>query len=174
MKLPAVARLGAAAGSGAPTAVVRPAEVSLGGAWWIGDGQLNEALPVTDGAPRHPPAITGLLLAADVFVQGDGTVDGERAAGLEAFDEGLLQPVAQGLRWGLRVGGETVPIPGHVRLRGGLRLEPSRFAGVGPRLHLTGGIDVYLFALLGYRWRASFAFDVASSYLVTSLSLGFW
>lgn len=174
LKLPAIAYIDTKAHPTAPPAVIRPGEVSLGGAVWIGDGELNQPMPVTDAAKTHPPAKTGLLLSLDVFFLGDASFNGAPAGGLEGYYEGKLQITAPGTQWGARLGVETEAVPKHVRLRGGLWLEPSRFPGVAPRLHWTGGIDVFLFTMFGYQWRGSFAFDVAVDYLVTSLSVGFW
>jgi hypothetical protein len=174
VKLPARARLPDDVDTSVPSAVVRPWEISVGGAWWLGDGELNVAMPVTDEMEAREPARTGLLVSLDLFLIGPTSRRGPPSAGLEAYFEDLLQITGERATLGVRLGGETEAYPDRVRLRGGFWVEPSRFAEVGPRLHWTGGLDIFVAEVFGYRWRVSGAFDLAADYRVASLSAGFW
>ncbi len=157
-----------------PEAVVEPWRFTLGGAWWIGEGLFNQRIPSTEGDEGNPPAIDGMLLTTDVVLVVPRKVDGRDAGGLEAFFEGRTQVVNPRPTLGLRIGTETEPIADRVRLRGGLWLEPSRFEGITPRLHLSGGLDLRLFNLYGRHIRGSIAADFAYDYRIVSLSVGFW
>ncbi|MDF1563318.1 MAG: hypothetical protein P1V51_09750 [Deltaproteobacteria bacterium] len=177
MRLPQAARVVPDSGTltaDLPEAVVEPWQFTLGGAWWIGEGALNQRMAVTENDEGSPPAIDGMLLTGDLMLVLPRKVNGRDAAGLEAFFEGRTQVVNPRPTVGLRVGTETEPIADRVRMRGGLWLEPSRFEGITPRLHVTGGIDVRIFELYGYDIRGSLAGDAAPGYGAASLSVGFW
>ncbi|MFW5879171.1 MAG: hypothetical protein ACOCVR_05050 [Myxococcota bacterium] len=174
IKSPGRAPLPAVSATRTPAAVLRPWEASMGGALWLGDGPLNLPLPNTERARPREPSRVGLLLSMDVFVVGPPPFDSGEVAGLEAYFEERLQLVRDRPSLGLRVGGETEALPDEVRLRGGFWLEPSRFAGVSPRLHWTGGFDIRLFRFFDYHVRTSLVFDMASSYRVGGISVGFW
>src|SRR5512140_1677476 len=72
-----------------------------------------------------------------------------------------------------RLGVEHETVPGRLRLRAGTFVEPSPFAGHPPRVHGTGGFDLYLFSYID-DWSVSFSFDLASRYSDVGLSIGFW
>ncbi|RMG14751.1 MAG: hypothetical protein D6729_13270 [Deltaproteobacteria bacterium] len=173
LKLPAVARIDRSPGSGLPPAIVRPAEFALGASWWLGDGEINTALPTTDEHLPLEPATTGLLVALDLFFVGPSRYEGMPAAGLAGYYEGRLELAGRRTTMGIRLGGETEAVPGAVRMRGGLWLEPSRYHG-GVRPHLTGGFDVRLVRIYWWTFRISFSFDFAQDYAISSLGLGLW
>ncbi|RMG11906.1 MAG: hypothetical protein D6729_17330, partial [Deltaproteobacteria bacterium] len=174
MRLPQAARIQGGGQGGIPEAIIEPWRFALGGAWWIGEGQLNQPIPDSDAYEGRPPAVDGMLLTVDLVLVLPRKLGGRDAGGLEAFFEGRTQPVNPRPTLSLRVGTETEPVADHVRMRGGIWLEPSRFAGISPRLHLSGGIDVRLFTVYGVSIRGSLAFDLAAGYSISSLSLGFW
>jgi len=160
--------------SNTPQAIVDPWQLSLGGSFWIGEGELNQPIPVRDSEPGRPVAIAGMLMAADLVLLIPRGFKGIAPVGLEAYFEGRAQAVNLRPTLALRLGAETQPVADRVRLRGGLIVEPSRFSGIPPRVHLTGGLDVRLFTLYGAQFRGSLAFDLAAGYSISSLSLGLW
>lgn len=116
------------------------------------------------------------LLAADVLLIGPS----ENAVGLESFLSQTRQVSGEHVSLGVRGGLETEPFDNRLKLRLGGYLEPSRFAGVGYRPHLTTGGEVRLF-----RWdvfglfepfdvRAGLTFDFAQRYLNWIIGIGFW
>jgi hypothetical protein len=115
-----------------------------------------------------------LVVAADLLVSGPVS----NGYGTEAYLEHQLQPSGRDPVLSLRAGAEYEWVPGWIRVRAGSYWEPGRFAGVGGRLHGTGGIDArfWSFCFWGdrYRLRASLALDTASGYSNVIGSLGFW
>lgn len=119
---------------------------------------------------------TYLLLSAEaIFV---AAID--NGIGIESF---LMQQSRASGRHptvGLRAGAEGEPVPGWMILRLGSYLEPSRFAGVGYRVHATIGSDVRMFSwdLFGlvdeFTLRVGAYGDVASRYQAIGFSVGMW
>jgi hypothetical protein len=150
-----------------PDEVDAPARIVGGIAYRIGPTAWNQ--PV-DAVFRDEQAIT---LAADVVLTG-ATANGY---GIEAFGMQQLQRSGRTAVASLRGGVEYEWLPGRLRLRGGSYWEPSRFDGVGGRLHATFGAEL---AVLGFhffgprRLRLSFTGDVASRYRNVGVSIGFW
>lgn len=77
-----------------------------------------------------------------------------------------------------RIAVETEVLPNWVMFRTGVYIEPSRYAGVNPRGHLTDGVDIRLFTfnpfgLLGEDpWRLRLATDIAPRYFNFAFALG--
>jgi hypothetical protein len=117
-----------------------------------------------------------LLVSTDVVIV--GTVS--NGIGLESFLSQLRQDSGKHPALSFRIGLEGEPIPNRLRLRVGSYLEPSRFAGVNPRLHATLGGDVKLFAfdLFGlvspFDLRLTASLDVAERYRNFGVSVGIW
>jgi hypothetical protein len=78
------------------------------------------------------------------------------------------------------LGAEGEPIANWVQMRAGTYFEPSRFEGVGYRVHATFGTDVRLFSwnLFGlldeFTLTVGAAADVAERYLNAGLGVGLW
>jgi hypothetical protein len=117
-----------------------------------------------------------VLLAADVIAVGP-TADG---VGLESFLSQREQRSGEDVTLGLRFGVEGEPIARWVQMRAGTYLEPSRFEGVGYRVHGTVGADVRLFSwdLFGavdeFTLRVGVSADVAERYLNAGFGVGLW
>ena len=144
-----------------------PARLVGGIAYRIGPTPWNQPYI---GVFRDERALT---LAADLVVTGP-TGNGY---GLEAFGMQQLQRSGKTAAVSLRGGAEYEWLPGALRVRGGMYWEPSRFDGVGGRLHATLGAElaVWQFHLRGLRrLRLGFTGDVASRYRNAGVSLGFW
>lgn len=117
-----------------------------------------------------------LLLSGEAILIGP-TVDG---VGLESFLSQRRQVSGRTVSLGLRFGIEGEPIANWVQMRTGTYLEPSRFEGVGYRVHGTLGVDVRTFSwdLFGlvneFTVRLGASADVAERYLNASLGIGMW
>lgn len=119
---------------------------------------------------------TYLLVSADLLFVGE-TSEG---IGLESFLSQRRQDSGRNPSLAFRLGAEGEPIPNYLRLRIGSYLEPSRFAGIDPRLHGTVGCDVKLFSFDMFGliaesiWRVSASLDVAARYRNVGFSIGIW
>jgi hypothetical protein len=114
------------------------------------------------------------LVSFDLKVFGTSPDD---ANGTAAFLTQTAKPVGQKTIATLHGGLEAEAIPNRLRLRAGTYYEPSRFDGISPREHITGGFEVRLFKfnLLGERHLSfSYAVDVAARYQVQSFSIWLW
>ena len=115
-----------------------------------------------------------LLFSADAIAVGP-TPDG---VGLESFLSQQRQTSGKHTTFGFRFGIEGEPIAYWVQMRAGTYLEPSRFAGVGYRVHGTLGADVRLFSwdffglIDEFTLRAGAAADVAERYLNAGVGIG--
>ena len=81
----------------------------------------------------------------------------------------------------IRGGGEVEAVPGHLQLRGGTYMEPTRFADSSPRAHATAGFELRVvdWSLFGIypddnAFRISGAVDVSREYFGWSLGIGSW
>jgi hypothetical protein len=116
------------------------------------------------------------LISTELFAIGP-TDDG---VGLESFLSQRRQTSGEYVSFGARVGVEGEPIAGYVKMRAGSYLEPSRFAGVGYRVHGTLGTDLRLFSwdLFGlvdeFTVRLGASADVAERYLNVGFGFGMW
>ena len=150
-----------------PDEVDAPSRIVGGVAYRIGPTAWNQLI---NNVFRDEQAVT---LAADLVVTGPtGT-----GYGIEAFGMQQLQRSGRSLALSLRGGAEYEWLPGRLRLRGGAYWEPSRFDGVGGRVHGTLGAElaVWEFHFLGLRrLRLAFTADVASRYRNAGVSIGFW
>lgn len=117
-----------------------------------------------------------ILISSEVFFIGPT----ERGVGLESFLSQRQQRSGEHVSIGTRLGIEGEPIAGYVRMRAGSYFEPSRFAGVGYRVHGTLGTEIRLFSwdLFGlvdeFALRFGASADVAERYLNVGVGLGFW
>jgi hypothetical protein len=119
-----------------------------------------------------------LLLIAGARV----TLPSENGVGLDSFLAGTTE--RSGERVTLQPHGaiETEVWPGYLVLRGGSYLEPSRFAGVAPRLHGTGGLDIRIpieWSVFGVldddtTFRVGGAIDYSSTYFGWGVTAGIW
>jgi hypothetical protein len=117
-----------------------------------------------------------LLISTELFLI--GPIDD--GVGLESFLQQRRQTSGEYVSLGARAGVEGEPIAGYVKMRAGTYLEPSRFAGVGYRVHGTLGTEIRLFSwdLFGlldeFTFRAGATVDVAERYLNVGFGFGFW
>jgi len=117
-----------------------------------------------------------LLVTTEVLITGPT----DHGIGLEGFFAQQWQHAGEEVTLGYRLGLEGEPWPSRIKLRIGGYLEPSRFQGVGYRVHGTGGFDLRLFSwdLFGlvdeFDVRAGATIDVAARYTDWGVSVGFW
>jgi len=151
-----------------PRKVAAPWQLAAGVAWRRAPTWWNQQVGTAYRDER------ALLLAADVVISG-GVDDG---AGLEKFGVQELQPSGRRPVVSLRAGAEYELLPARLRLRAGSYWEPSRFDGVGGRLHGTFGAEVSLFELRAWSWRfrtkIALTADVAPRYGNAGVSVGLW
>ena len=105
------------------------------------------------------------------------TESSENAVGVESVLAQRTQPVGIHDTVSVRLGSELEVMPGRLRLRLGSYYEPSNYAGVSSRTHLTGGFEVRLFhtSIWGeYDWSLTTTVDSARDYLNIMVSIGFW
>lgn len=139
------------------------------------DAQLEAALDADDEEIKRLSRLY-LLISAELLMTGP-TEDG---VGLEGFLSQTRERSGQSLSVGARLGLEGEPWPGHIKLRAGTYFEPSRFDGVGYRVHGTAGIDVKLFTwdVFGlfddFDIRVNAAMDIASRYFDWGVGIGIW
>jgi len=150
-----------------PNEVDAPARVVGGVAYRIGPTAWNQQIVTPFRDER------ALTLAADLVVTG-ATANGY---GIEAFSMQQLQRSGRSIAVSPRGGAEYEWLPGRLRLRGGSYWEPSRFDGVGGRLHVTIGAElaIWEFHFFGpRRLRVTFTGDEAARYRNIGASIGFW
>jgi hypothetical protein len=73
------------------------------------------------------------------------TASSANAVGVESVLAQKVQPVGTHDTVGVRLGSELETVPGRLRLRLGSYYEPSNYAGVSSRMHVTGGFAVRVF-----------------------------
>lgn len=150
-----------------PNEVDAPARIVGGVAYRIGPTAWNQ--PITT-VFRDERALT---LSADLVVTG-ATRNGY---GIEAFSMQQLQRSGRAVSVSPRGGAEYEWLPGRLRLRGGSYWEPSRFDGVGGRLHVTIGAELAIWGFDFFgprRLRLTFTADEAARYRNIGASIGFW
>jgi len=163
-------------------ALVSPFVASLGGSVRLGPGserynrlsvaklrELGIPAEEQEGPPSAAPAGRWLLTA-----QLDVLAPVEDAVPIRSFvDQGTPPVVARRTQLAVRAGVEHETLPGRLRLRAGSYLEPSPFEGRPPRLHATGGFELFLLRHIE-NWALSFSFDFADRYSDFGASIGFW
>jgi hypothetical protein len=151
-----------------PSNAIVPWDATLGGAWRFGPTPWNEKV---SGDYRDERQLT---VAFELSFM--GAVD--NGYGMEAFAAKQLQASGRSVSVTPRLGLETEPIAGWLRLRAGSYLEASRFAETSARPHGTAGAQVRVvsFRLGGHERRVavSAAADIAPRYKNLSISIGFW
>lgn len=117
-----------------------------------------------------------VLLTADVLVSGRT----DHGVGIEGFLAQRRLRSGDEVTYSVRLGLETEPWQGRLKLRAGTYVEPSRYPGGGYRVHGTGGFDLRLFRwdLFGlfddFDVRVGLTGDVAARYFDWGLGIGFW
>jgi hypothetical protein len=150
-----------------PRAIVSPGRVVLGGAYRLAPTAWNQLVPTKFRDERS------LTAAADLVVTGPSA----NSFGLEAFGQQELQRSGRHVAVSVRGGAEYEWLPGRLRVRAGGYWEPSRFEGVGGRVHATFGADLRVFELQLFglrRGRISGTADLAARYRNLAVSVGFW
>jgi len=120
---------------------------------------------------------TYLLLSASLLVSGrvrDGV-------GVESFLDQVVNRSGASVVFSPRFGAEAEVWENRLKTRGGLYLEPTRFATSTPRAHATLGMDLRLlrwnvFGLWpdDFMWQIGGSVDVARRYLTWGVSIGGW
>lgn len=116
------------------------------------------------------------LLSMDAIFVGPSP----NAVGIDAFIDQERRRAGQSTTVGVRLGMETEPWLHRLKVRAGSYLEPSRNAGVAPRVHGTVGLDFRLFRwdMFGlvkpFTTRISATSDVAPRYWDFGVGFGFW
>jgi hypothetical protein len=120
---------------------------------------------------------TYLLLTGSVLVSGRV----KDAVGVESFLDQVVNRSGDAVVFSPRLGAEGEVWENRLKARGGMYLEPTRFATSDPRVHATLGMSLRLlrwnvFGLWpdDYMWQISGSVDVARSYLTWGLSLAGW
>jgi hypothetical protein len=142
-----------------PQQVILPAGLGLGASYAV------------DSAPFWPGH--KWLVASDLLF----TASSANAVGVESMLAQKKQPVGTDDTLGVRLGSELETVPGRLRLRLGTYYEPSNYAGVSSRMHVTGGFEVRVLhtSLWGeYDWAFTATVDSARDYLNVLVSIGFW
>jgi hypothetical protein len=124
-------------------------------------------------APRQK-----LLVLASVVALGTSS----NAVGISGFLDQAVQPVGRSITLSPHVGTEFEPWRNRLITRLGSYLEPSRYAGVGPRVHGTTGFTVRLFEWTVFglwpdhtSWTFSASADLANrGYFDWGIGLGTW
>ncbi|MBD3271701.1 MAG: hypothetical protein GF384_04085 [Elusimicrobia bacterium] len=101
----------------------------------------------------------------------------ENTYGVESFLEQKVQESGTSASYKIHAGVQVEVLPGRFRLRAGTYHEQSRFDGISPRQHVTGGgeLRIWQFNLLGTHYVSlNYAFDVARDYSNNIISIGFW
>jgi hypothetical protein len=108
-----------------------------------------------------------------------GPVD--HAVGVESLVSQVVNRSGQQTVVSPRLGIESGIFPTFLKVRAGTYLEPTRFEGSSPRMHVTAGLDIKLFRwnVFGawpddYIWRLGLGADVASRYSTWGITLGGW
>lgn len=170
-----------------PHPTVVPAGVPQDRAFWAEESKqrwdeerefLTQRAELEEERDRDVRALSRryLLLSAETIFVGPTP----NAVGLESFLSQQRQVSGRHVTVGLRFGAEGEPIANWVQMRVGTYFEPSRFAGVGYRVHATLGSDVRLFSwdLFGlleeFTVTGGAAADVAERYLNASFGMGLW
>lgn len=120
---------------------------------------------------------TYLLLSASLLVSGRV----RDAVGVESFLDQVVNRSGANVVFSPRLGAEAEIWENRLKARGGLYLEPTRFATSTPRAHATLGMDLRLsrwdvFGLWpdDFMWQVGGSVDVARRYLTWGVSLGGW
>jgi hypothetical protein len=142
-----------------PQQVILPASLGLGASYAV------DSAPFWQG---HKWLVAGDLLF---------TESSANAVGVESVLAQKIQSVGTDDTLGVRLGSELETIPGRLRLRLGTYYEPSNYAGVSSRMHVTGGFEVRMFhtSIWGdYDWSLTATVDSARDYLNVLVAIGFW
>jgi hypothetical protein len=120
---------------------------------------------------------TYLLLSASLLVSGRA----RDAVGVESFLDQVVNRSGASVVFSPRFGAEAEVWENRLKTRGGLYLEPTRFATSTARAHATLGMDLRLFRwnVFGlwpddFMWQIGGSLDVARRYLTWGLSIGGW
>ena len=126
--------------------------------------------------PRNPGR-TYLLLSTSLLISGrvrDGV-------GVESFLDQVVNRSGASVVFSPRFGAEAEVWENRLKTRGGVYVEPTRFATSRPRAHATLGMDLRLtrWSVFGlwpddFMWQIGGSVDVSRRYLTWGLSIGGW
>ena len=118
-----------------------------------------------------------VLFAASMLVSGSV----EEAVGVESLVAQTVNRSGEKTVISPRVGIESGVVPEWLKLRAGSYIEPTRFQGSEPRVHVTAGLDVKLLVwnVFGlwpddYMWRLGVGSDSARDYYTWGVTIAGW
>jgi hypothetical protein len=118
-----------------------------------------------------------VLVSASLLIS--GAVDD--AVGVESFLDQVINRSGTSVVYSPRIGAESEIWENRLKSRGGLYLEPTRFATSSPRAHVTFGLDLRLFRwdVFGlwpedFMWQVGGSLDAARRYLTWGVSISGW
>jgi hypothetical protein len=118
-----------------------------------------------------------LLISASVLIS--GAVDD--GVGIESFLDQVINRSGTSVVYSPRIGAESEIWENRLKARGGMYVEPTRFATSRARAHATVGMDLRLFNwdVLGlwpedFMWQLGGSLDVARRYLTWGVSIAGW
>lgn len=120
---------------------------------------------------------TYLLLSASLLVSGRV----RDAVGVESFLDQVVNRSGASVVFSPRLGAEAEIWENRLKTRGGVYIEPTRFATSSPRTHVTLGMDLRLFRwnVFGlwpddFMWQVGGSLDMSRRYFTWGLSIGGW
>lgn len=150
-----------------PNQVESSGRLGIGGAYRVGPTAWNQQVQPKFRDER------ALTIAADIWITGAS----KNGYGLEKFAVQEMQRSGADPNVSARLGAEVEALPGRLRLRAGTYWEPSRFDGVGGRLHGTFGVEVRVLEFRAWglrRGRLGLLGDLAARYRNVGVSIGLW
>ncbi len=118
-----------------------------------------------------------------VLVSGSLVISGrvKDGVGVESFLDQVVNRSGGSVVYSPRLGAESEVWENRMKLRGGVYLEPTRFATSSTRVHTTAGLDVRLFRwdVFGlwpedFMWQIGGSVDYARRYLTWGVSIAGW
>lgn len=120
---------------------------------------------------------TYLLLSTSLLISGRV----RDAVGVESFLDQVVNRSGASVVFSPRFGAEAEVWENRLKTRGGVYVEPTRFATSSPRAHATLGMDLRLvrWSVFGlwpddFMWQVGGSVDVSRRYLTWGLSIGGW
>ncbi len=155
-----------------PVLCVVPWQLAAGVSYFLAADPRHRYNPALRQAPPALADRRYLLVSAELVVLGatEGT-------SLESLVAGEPRRAGLSPSLGVHLGAEGEVLDGRLRARFGTYLEPRRVDGLaaheGPRLHLTGGVELRLVELV-FDWKATLGFDLAPGWENLTVGVGFW
>ncbi|MFT7580471.1 MAG: hypothetical protein ACI9MR_002142 [Myxococcota bacterium] len=158
-------------------AAVGPWQVVLGfSRFWGADRRRRYNTPLRGGPLQPSPGAAVLdrrylMVSTDLVLVGPTT----NTVNVEGFIAGDPRRSGENISVSYHLGAESELINHRLRARLGAYLEPNRVAtGKLMRTHLTGGVELRLFEVLGFNLKATFAYDIAPDFRNILIGVGVW